>query len=262
MYGRVSYSEIPLNFPTFSDEQITMLAQDIMFPGYAVVPGFINDEAFEHLRVLVQNLIEESGGETVVLKDQDHIKRTLLGAIGSHPQFLSMLHRIYEKITRDAAPKQNLYQTLRCIIGKTGRRHAYFFHYDCSVVTALLPIFIPSHGKLGELMMKPNHRKVRTLYASNFIDKLLIENPVAQFWLRKKVRDANDGFIRMKLTLGSLYIFSGYKTLHGNEECDSDKIRTTAMFHFGDPHLGSRLRKLLRRGRVRARGVVNLAGGG
>jgi hypothetical protein len=35
--------------------------------------------------------------------------------------------------------------------------------------------------------------------------------------------------------------------VHTNMPCDPDKVRATALFHFGDPHSDSRLKRLLRR---------------
>jgi hypothetical protein len=45
---------------------------------------------------------------------------------------------------------------------------------------------------------------------------------------------------------GNLYLFWGYRSIHTNEPCDPDKIRATALFHYVDPHIGSRLKRALR----------------
>ena len=60
------------------------------------------------------------------------------------PAFVNLLHLVYEQGSGHAAPKQSLYQVLRCLNGKSGLKHAFCFHYDSYVVTALLPVIIPS----------------------------------------------------------------------------------------------------------------------
>jgi hypothetical protein len=252
MQDIVPFPGVSWHVPALSDERITALAQDISYSGYAVLPGFVSEDVLPHLRAMVRKLTEASGGEYVLLNDQAEIRDTLLGEIGRNPNFLCLLRQLYNRITGTAAPKQSVYQTLRCIAGKTGRRHAYYFHYDSYVITALLPIFIPAQGKVGDLVMKPHHRQLRMRYASSFLDKLLLENWVSQHWLRRKLRRSEGGFLRLRPSPGSLYLFCGYGTLHGNEECDIDQIRATALFHFGDPHLESPLRKVLGRAGTRA----------
>jgi len=46
---------------------------------------------------------------------------------------------------------------------------------------------------------------------------------------------------------GTICFFWGYRSIHTNEPCDPAKLRATALFHYGDPHLGSRARALIRR---------------
>ena len=60
--------------------------------------------------------------------------------------------------------EQSVFQVLRCLKGKSGLKHALRFHYDSYVVTALLPVIIPSQGSAGHLVMAPNWRPVRSSY--------------------------------------------------------------------------------------------------
>jgi len=54
------------------------------------------------------------------------------------------------------------------------------------------------------------------------------------------------------MVAGNLYLFWGYLSVHANEPCDPDKIRATALFHFGYPHTGTALRRFTGKARVRA----------
>jgi hypothetical protein len=75
----------------------------------------------------------------------------LLRKLSASPAFVNLLHQVYEQGSGRAAPNQSLYQVLRCLKGKSGLKHAFYFHYDSYVVSALLPVIIPSQGSGGHL---------------------------------------------------------------------------------------------------------------
>jgi hypothetical protein len=200
----------------------------------------------------VVEIVDGNGGEYAVLTGKAEIADTLLERIGAAPGFLNFMHRVYENGRGHAAPSQSMYQVLRCLSGTSGLRQAYFFHYDSYVVTALLPIIIPQEGLTGDLVMKPNHRRVRTTYLANLIDKMLVDNQFAQKHFRCQAKSLQGGFTKVRIVPGNLYLFWGYRSLHANEPCDPKVIRATALFHFGDPHADSWLRKLTGRAKVRA----------
>ena len=49
-----------------------------------------------------------------------------------------------------------------------------------------------------------------------------------------------------------MYFFWGYRSIHTNEPCDPDKLRATALFHYGDPHRNSKTRAMIRRAKGHA----------
>jgi hypothetical protein len=121
------------------------------------------------------------------------------------------------------------------------------FHFDSYVLTVLLPIEVPTGKDSGELIVLPNFRRVRRWYASNLLDKLLLDNPLTQWVLRGMAKSTPDRFLRISMVPGNLYFFWGYRSIHTNAPCDPEKIRATALFHYADPHRESRLREWLGR---------------
>lgn len=241
-----------LKLPNISDGDVKQLAQEIERSGIAVIPSYIDDITLTRLRKMVAGIVDRNRGEYAVLTGKTEIAETLLERIGEAPDFLHLMHRLYENGRGRAAPAQSLYQVLRCLSGTSGLPHAYFFHYDSYVVTALLPIIIPQEGLTGELLMKPNHRRVRNSYLINLIDKLLVDNKFAQKYFRRQTESSQSSFTKVRIVPGNLYLFWGYRSLHANAPCDPKMIRATALFHFGDPHADSWLRKLTGRAKVRA----------
>ena len=198
-----------------------------------------------------------AGGEYVVFTGQETVAGTLLDKLPASPAFVDLLHRVYEQGSAHAAPNQSLYHVLRCLKGKSGLKHAFCFHYDSYVVTALLPVIIPAQGSAGHLVMAPNWRPVRSLYLFNLLDKIILDNPATQFLLRHAFRSGLLKLKQIRMIPGNLYLFWGYRSVHANEPCDLDKIRATTLFHFGDPHAGSSLRRFTGRAKSRARIGLN-----
>ena len=239
--------------PEITEETIINLVADMNRVGFGVVAGYLEPADLGDLRRFVESAVAAASGEYVVFTGEQAVAGTLLDKLSASPAFVNLLHKVYEHGSGRAAPDQSLYQVLRCLKGKSGLKHALRFHYDSYVVTALLPVIIPSQGSAGHLVMAPNWRPVRSSYLFNLLDKILLDNPATQFLLRHAFRS---GLLKLKqipMIPGNLYFFWGYRTVHANEACDPDKIRATALFHFGDPHADSALRRFTGRAKSRSR---------
>jgi hypothetical protein len=241
-----------LEIPEISREAIVDLVADMNEGGFGVIPGYLKVADLEDLREFVETAVTAAGGEYVVFTGEA-VAGTLLEKLSFSPSFVNLLRQVYEVGSRRLAPNQSLYQVLRCLKGKSGLEHALRFHYDSYVVTALLPVIIPSAGSPGHLVMAPNRRPVRSSYLFNLVDKIILDNPATQFLLRHAFRSGLLKLKQIRMVPGNLYFFWGYRSLHANEACDAEKIRATALFHFGDPHADSGLRRITGRAKSRSR---------
>jgi hypothetical protein len=242
--------------PEISRKTITDLVADMNRVGFGVLSCYLELADLEDLRQFVETAVAAAGGESV-FPGEEAVAGTLLEKLSAAPAFVNLLYQIYEQGSGRAAPNQSLYQVLRCLKGKSGLKHAFRFHYDSYVVTALLPVIIPSQGSPGHLVMAPNRRPVRSSYFFNLLDKIILDNPVTQFLLRHAFKSGLLKLKQIRMVPGNLYLFWGYRSVHANEPCDLDKIRATALFHFGDPHAGSSLRRFTGRAKSRARIGLN-----
>lgn len=229
--------------PAVSDETVQRLVAEIDRTGFAVLPNFIGAEALAKLQAFVTGAVAQAGGEYRVLNGAEPVAGTLLAELPADAGFSSLLQRLYEGAMRRTAPTQAIYQVLRCLAGETGLPECFIFHYDSYVVTLLLPILIPTRGKRGHLIMWPNLRRVRPAYVLNLLDKLIVDNRLTQLVLKRLFQSGLLKLRRVEMVPGNLYIFWGYRSLHTNEPCDPQNIRSTALFHFGDPHSSSALRR-------------------
>jgi hypothetical protein len=242
-----------LALPKLSRERIAELAADMNTKGFGVLPDYVQPEDLARLRSFVEGAVSAAGEQYVSFAGEEPVRGTLLQTLSNSPAFADLLHQVYELGAGAPTPDQSLYQVLRCLKGESGLKHALLFHYDSYVVTALLPVIIPTEGLTGKLVMAPNTRPIRSSYLFNLIDKIILDNPVTQFLLRKAYRSGLLKLTQIAMVPGNLYFFWGYRSVHGNEACDPDKIRATALFHFGDPHTNSGLRKFTGRAKTRAR---------
>jgi hypothetical protein len=85
--------------------------------------------------------------------------------------------------------------------------------------------------------MFANARKVRSSYFWNVADKIVLLNPVAQWVLHKAAKSRLLKPTRIPMVPGNAYFFWGYRSIHTNEPTDADKVRATALFHYGNPHI-------------------------
>lgn len=233
-------------FPDVTDECVSELVRSIDSVGHAVVSDYLEQGELDRLRAFVEDSVRAVGGQYVSFTGCADLAGTALERMAKSPVFRRLCTRVYERSTGNPAPDQPYYQILRCLTGSSGQQHSLRFHYDSYVLTVLLPICVPEGRRSGELVIAPNVRPIRTWYAHNLVDKLLVDNPLTQILLKRLTEARSSRLVRLRMKPGNLYLFWGYRSIHTNEPCDPDKIRATALFHYVDPHIGSRLKRALR----------------
>lgn len=231
------------------DQSVKGLATQIQRSGYAMVPRYLKPTVLAEMADFARQRVAANGGEYLALTGREPVRDTPFSRLSDWPPFTRLLKDLYTERVGRAAPAQGLYQVLRCLSGETGLPCAYNFHYDSYVVTALLPVIIPQGPNAGDLLMSPNRRPLRPVYLINLVDKIFLHNPVRQ-QLLKNAADRG-AFTKVTMVPGNLYLFWGYCSIHANESADPAQIRCTALYHFGDPHAGSQLRRLTGRAKQR-----------
>ena len=228
------------------DAEIRTLAHDIDEKGIACLQNYVSPAELGVMRAFVAAAIEKADGGYIGFKGPEQVAGSLLDDLAYCPCFRRIMRGIYEAGTGKPAPDQDYYQILRCLTGRDVGAHSMRFHYDTYILTALLPIEMPTEGLKGDLLVLPNRRSVRRTYASNLFDKLLLDNQFAQARLQRRARESDASVLRITPIPGNMYFFWGYRSIHTNEACDPDKVRATTLYHYVDPHVASTLKKALR----------------
>jgi hypothetical protein len=101
----------------------------------------------------------------------------------------------------------------------------------------VVPIFLPNAdpGNSGELVGLFNKRPFRRFVLANIIDKAVGQSGFYRSRILGKL-DHADHLRRVDMEVGNLYLFWGYRSLHGNMPCKSGALRATLLLHFGSPH--------------------------
>ena len=128
---------------------------------------------------------------------------------------------------------------LRVIAGGDSISQAFNFHFDSSVLTMLLPIYILSGEdiKSGHLLAKPNFRPFGQNVVTNLIGKVIYQNKLVRWVLMRQFYAGKWARHIARLKPTSAYLFWGARTLHANLPCASDHKRATALFFFGRPNV-------------------------
>jgi hypothetical protein len=252
---------MPLSFD-MDERLVQRLADEIDTNGFAQLSGAVTPTDLEQLRSWTDAQAQKHQGEYFAYHGQDMLGESLLAQYWSDMRFRLLLAGLYKHAAGKDASSDRIFPVLRCVQGNQGTRESNAFHYDASLVTALIPVFIPSEGEQrGDLMLFPNIRRVRNWVFFNVIEKALLQNKFTRSWI---VKGMDHKWLKpyiLRLEPGNVYFFWGYRTLHANKPVGPEVKRATALFHFGDPHTGSlATRLILRINQGRARRMSNKAG--
>ncbi len=133
----------------------------------------------------------------------------------------------------------------------TNKNDANKYHFDAYDLTLLMPVITPNEkGRdCGDLVVFPNTRNFSKNLPKNILMKFIYQNKIirlfaTQSWFKKLFKG-----VTIKVKPGNAYIFYGFRTYHGNQEIDDNLIRSTALFHYNDPFLESKLVKFIEKRR-------------
>lgn len=239
-----------MSLPFVADDTIRKLVHEIDTRGFCCLPNFIPPGELAAMRQFVDAAIGGSKGEYVGFTGRAAVEGSAFDTLSTSEAFRSLMRRVYEIGTGEPAPAIEFHQVLRCLSGASGQRHSLRFHYDSYLVTALVPVEIPTTGRTGDLIMLPNTRGIRSSYLVNLIDKILLDNAFTQVVLGALTKFGLLPLVRIRPKPGDIYLFWGYRSIHTNEACDPDKVRATALFHYANPHAEVRSKLKLMRART------------
>lgn len=226
--------------------RVQQIAEQIDARGFSQLSGALSASELNLLRAYTDAQAQLHKGEYFAHHGEKFLSQSPLAALWESEDFQQLLARLYHCATGKESASRQIFPVLRCVQGNQGRRESNCFHFDASLVTVLVPIFIPTEGEeRGDLMLFPNLRKVRHNAIFNAIEKALVQNALTRKLIVMAIERGWIKPVTLTLKPGDIYVFWGYRTLHANKPCGPQITRATAIFHFGDPHAGSLTTRLI-----------------
>lgn len=232
---------------TTMKEAAAQWAAEIDSNGFAVLENYLSPAVLEQGRAFIEQQAANHHGEYFAMHGIEALGGSIMATLAMSAPFKEMMADLYRHQTgQDPSAAEQIFPVIRCLQGRGGLRQSHFYHFDATAVTALLPLFIPTEAEhCGDLIIFANIRPVRFNALRNVIEKALLHNTLSQKLVAFAVKRGWLRPIRLKLVPGNLYLFSGYRSLHANDQCDPAMLRATTLFHFGNPHHDSLLARLL-----------------
>lgn len=143
--------------------------------------------------------------------------------------------------------QKNIYSVLRVIKKKRIDDESFNFHFDAHLMTILVPIIIPNRKRSnnGHLLLSPNLRKINSSIFLNVFQKIyyqiILKKIFSKSFLQKYLK-----FKKIILKPQSIFLFNGFRSLHGNLDIDKRDTRATMLLHYNDLFPNSNLVKINR----------------
>jgi hypothetical protein len=221
---------------TYGDPQ--RIADQLDETGVACLENAVPAEWLGQARANVEDRLSTHGEHDHFIRSPEGEEHSAAEAFINSPTVLSLLTEIVRaRFPEGPAELELTGSALRIVAGPRGEGDAFWFHYDASVVTMVVPIFMPDaeRGNSGELVGLFNKRPFRRFVLVNIIDKLVGQSGFYRRHILRRL-DRTDYLQRVEMEVGNLYVFWGYRSLHGNMPCKSGALRATLLVHFGRPH--------------------------
>jgi hypothetical protein len=219
------------------DFDVAKIATALDTEGFVCLPDVVAADWLDRARQHVALLASARSGNYFALNWPGREQGSPWHEMTSDPVIKALLRQLVELGCPRAKVDEEIYNVLRVVTGASGDAKSLCYHYDNTVITALVPVLIPAgpQRRAGELLVCPNRRPYRSSVFTNIAEKAVVQSK----WYRKRFTDALpdgdlDGIKFLKP--GNLYLFWGYRTYHANFPVKHDILRATFLMHQGDPH--------------------------
>jgi hypothetical protein len=214
------------------------IADQLDETGVVCLEDAVPAEWLAQARANVEDRLSTHGEHDHFIRSPEGEENSAIAAFINSPTVLSLLADVVRaRFPEGPAQLELTGSALRVIAGPRGEGDAFWFHYDASVVTMVVPIFMPDAARRnsGELVGLFNKRPFRRFVLANIIDKAVGQSPFYRRHILRRVDRTNYLHV-VDMEVGNLYLFWGYRSLHGNMPCESGALRATLLLHFGRPH--------------------------
>ena len=213
--------------------------------GHCEIKFFFTSKELKSLKLFVKKNLKENNDKTFFLSSRSNKKLSnfFLKNKSIHLKLTKFIKNLCINLKIQYNKKNEIYKVLRVIKNKRIQNESLQFHFDAHLITILIPIIIPKRKKSnnGHLLLSPNLRKNYNSIIINIFQKIFYQSILKKIfpltflfkWLK---------FKKIVLKPGSIFLFNGFRSLHGNLDIDKRDTRATMLFHYHDLFPNSKLR--------------------
>ncbi|MCQ4288939.1 hypothetical protein NA647_16070 [Pseudomonas stutzeri] len=225
-------------FMEVDSQTVSRLANDMNQVGVAIIERYL---CLEHLVIARRDIESEAqshGDKSFAIRGNPDVPGTFFERLAASDEFQRLILEVHACGTGQVpSPFEKIQTVIRCLQGRDSAGESNRFHYDATMLTVLLPIFIPEPSTdSGRLVVFPNVRNRRPGALLNLLDKALVQNRISQRLIALAISAGLLRPMKVPLVPGNLYFFWGYRSLHANEPCNPNALRSTVLFHYDNPH--------------------------
>lgn len=229
---------------------IDKIHNDIEKNSYAKVDNFLNVNIFEDIKEFLKKQSSRLNKNNFSVDNTNKL----------HPLENILANENFKQIYSGLLKKAGIincnetYYVMGLREGKNIKK-TVLYHFDAYYLTILFPILIPKNENNGKLHIFPRWRKIQKYEIFNFFQKFFIQNPITRKIINLRVVKK---ILRMKeinLDPNFIYFFEGYRSIHGVGK-HSKKLRSTAVFHFHNPHKNKFFNEFIKNKHIKERNKI------
>jgi len=222
----------------YTDLEIQEFAQKIQAHGYVELRDIFNPWVLEEAVGYISERNKEFDTGFLSLRAEE-MTHSVFTKIKDSENFVTFLDKLRDASGLPTPESNRVHCVVRSIDGSKNinKKASDKYHFDAYDLTVSMPIVIPQEEdkNRGDFVMFMRRRKtssglLKTLFYKSIFQSNLFQNFAKSAFFFKLFRG------KVMLTKpGSLYIFLGFRTYHGNRAIDKGLSRATALFHYSNP---------------------------
>jgi len=240
-FGGILTNEVITRLPTMG--LIDDIKNGLDNNGFYCLKNSVDEEISNKCKKEIEEFLRTKGKRYLSIINPCNNLNSIFSEFNKSINLSKFLYELAKlEIPQEINENNNKLNVLRIVTGKNADSQSLNFHYDATVITALIPIVIPKGpvNECGHLLAFKNLRNIRKFALFNFFEKLFLQNIITKIIISSIIKKNLNKYL-IQLEEGNIYFFYGYRTLHANLPVNSDYVRATLLFHVGDPHSESKL---------------------
>jgi hypothetical protein len=194
--------------------------------GMAVLENFIHPDFLNELRASVDQLTPlcYSGEKRKYLTSE--LENTGFYEVTFSKYMIQLVNDILGDFNIHVEPS-DIHPVLNILVGEKGQDSVKGWHFDATYLTIAMPIAMPPAGERdGKFRIWPN---VRPFSQSSWRNRLYCKLAQSDLF-RRAAKNYAVNFVP-----GNLYLFYGFRSLHGTDILDSQQLRANCLMNYGGP---------------------------